>query len=32
MTTRMFMWALAILLSIPAAIALIGEWLLRKDE
>lgn len=32
MTTDMFMWALAFLLTIPAAIALIGDWLMRRKK
>lgn len=32
MTTSMFMYALAFLLSVPATIALAGEWLLRRKK
>ncbi len=32
MTTKMFMWALAFLLTVPASIALLGDWLLRRKK
>lgn len=32
MTTEMFMWALAVLLTVPAGLALIGDWLMRRKK
>lgn len=32
MTTKMFMQAVAILLAVPAALVLLGDWLIRRQK
>lgn len=32
MTTKMFMWTLAFLLAVPASIAFLGDWLMRRKK